>query len=67
MNKFVKVLLAILAAVERTFFIASPILVCILWVSLIGREDWSSPLFYLVGSLASIFRAIKVGWIRKNE
>lgn len=60
MNSLWKVFLAVLAGVEKTIDIFMPIIVAALWVSVAGLDDWTSYLFYGLGLLATLFRAIKI-------
>lgn len=61
MNKFNKAILSILAGMDALFYIITPLLVSILWISFTGLSQW---LFYTIGICAMIFRAIKVGWMK---
>jgi len=70
MNKFIKISLAVLGALEVVFYIVSPIvlmsLVLLLSKSLaIGKFGLS--LFYIVSIGATLFRAIKVGWLKGKD
>ena len=64
MNKLSKILLSILAGIEAVFYIFSPILLVALWVNIFGLYDFGSSLVYMIGLFATVFRAIKVGWMR---
>lgn len=59
MNNLSKVLLAILAGIETTFSIFVPIIIAVIWVSVVGFDAWGSYLIYGVGLFATLFRAIK--------
>lgn len=64
MNKFKLVLFSILGGIEVIFYIATPIIVSVLWVSISGWETWHSYFLYAIGLLATIFRGIKIGWLK---
>lgn len=64
MNKFKKVILSILGGVDVTFYMFTPILIAVLWVKLSSMENWTEYFFYAIGLLATIFRAIKIGWLK---
>ncbi len=65
MNKFTLVLLSILGGIEVVFHLITPILIAIFWIYLVGLPSWTSYLFLAICLLATIFRAIKIGWIKK--
>jgi len=64
MNKSLKVLIAILGGIEVTFSIGIPILISLLWIRIGGLVNWSSYALLTAGILASLFRAIKVGFMK---
>lgn len=66
MNKLTKILLSVLAGIDVTINIFTPIILAAIWVSLAGTDSWLDLLFYGFGLLASLFRGIKIGWL-KNE
>lgn len=65
MNKLIKILLATLAGVESVFYMVTPILISLIWVSLFSFQSWGSYIIYGTGLLASVFRGIKIGWLKK--
>lgn len=66
MNKFTKILLSLLGGVEVTFYIFTPIIIAAIWVTISNSILWQQYLFYGVGFLATIFRAIKVGFFKDD-
>jgi len=64
MNKFKTIILAILGASDVIINIITPILLVFVWISLSGFKDWGSYILYGVGLLATIFRAIRIGWLK---
>jgi len=64
MNKIGKIILSILAGVEVTFYLVTPILLASLWTAVFGFDSFGSNLIYAMGLGATIFRAIKVGWMK---
>jgi len=64
MNKFTLVILSILGGVEVVFYMFSPIIIAVIWVSITGLDNWTSYFFYGIGLLATAFRAIKIGFLK---
>ncbi len=64
MNKLQKILLAILAGIETVIYLITPILLVILWVKINSLTSWTMYFFWGLGLLATLFRGIKVGWMR---
>lgn len=65
MNKFSKVILAIVGGIEVTFNMFLPIIVASLWVKVSLLDDWTVYFFYIIGLFATIWRAIKLGgWLK---
>jgi len=60
-NKFKLVLLSILGGINVVMTIFTPIILAVIWVSITGLNNWTEYLFYGVGLLATLFRAIKIG------
>ena len=65
MNKLLKILLAILGGIETVFYMVTPILIALIWVTLFSLESWGDYIVYITGLLASVFRGIKIGWLKK--
>jgi len=64
MNRLQKVLIGILGAVDVVFSIFTPIAVAIIWIKMTNYQGLGSYFLYGLGLLSSIFRAIKVGWLK---
>jgi hypothetical protein len=64
MNKIKKILLSFLAGVDVTFYMFTPIILATLWINLNEVSKFSSFFFYGIGLLATLFRAIKIGWMK---
>jgi len=64
MNNKIKIPLSILAGIETTFYMFTPIILASLWVRVFGFESFGSYLIYSIGLLSTLFRAIKIGWLR---
>ena len=58
-------LLAILAGIDTTVRIFTPIILVALWVSVAGLNDWKTYVFYGLGLLSTLFRAIKTGFLNE--
>jgi hypothetical protein len=66
MNKFKKVILSILGGIEVTFTMFTPIILAALWVTVSSLENWTEYFIYGIGLLATLFRAIKIGWLKND-
>jgi len=66
MNKPLKVLLATLGGINAVFSISIPILVSLLWIRIGGLIGWSSYVLLSAGILASVFRSIKIGFLKNG-
>jgi hypothetical protein len=64
MNKLIKILLAIVGGCSVIMEIITPIAVALFWGLLFGLNIFSSKIILVVGGLATLFRAIKIGWIK---
>ena len=65
MNKFNKVILAVIAGIEVTFNLFLPVIVAALWVRTSGLTDWTAYFFYGIGLISTFWRAIKLGgWLK---
>jgi hypothetical protein len=64
MNKFKKVLLAILGAIDVVASILTPILLVLVFVKVFGFNSFGSYLLYTVGILSGFYKSIKVGWMK---
>jgi len=65
MNKQTKITLAVLGGFEAVYNIFSPLLLCTLAVLLVEVQGVSSTFILILGLVASIFRAIKIGWLKE--
>lgn len=66
MNKLMKIMLAILGAFNVVFNVASPLLLCVLWVNAFPTNQLGSILFYTIGITSTVFRSFKF-WINQDE
>jgi hypothetical protein len=64
MNKINKIFLSILAGIETTFYLFTPILLSTLWVSVSNVEGMAAYFFYAIGFLSTTFRGFKIGWMK---
>lgn len=64
MNKLKKILLAIIAGADVAITVITPIFISLFWYFLFGVSLSFWVLFIGCG-LASIFRGIKIGWMRR--
>lgn len=67
MNKFKKIMLSILGGIDVTFYMFTPILIAALWVRFSTLENWTEYFIYGIGLLATIFRAIKIGFLKDDR
>ena len=63
MNRFSKIALAILGGMDATFYMFSPIILAAIWAYL-AVGTFSIYLMYTIAFATSIFRAIKIGFIK---
>lgn len=56
--------IAILGGLDVLISIITPLMLALIWIRLSGLSEFSSYLIYVVGLLATFFRAIKF-WIKK--
>lgn len=64
MGKLKTTILAILGGIDVTVYMFTPIILAALWVSVAGLDDWTSYLFYGLGLFSTLFRAIKIGFMK---
>jgi hypothetical protein len=68
MNKFKTISktisLAILGGIDTVVYIFTPIILGVLWYNVSGFENWKVGFLFSVGLIATIFRAIKIGWMK---
>lgn len=65
MNKLVKIFLAIIGGCSVLINIMTPLAIVLFWSSYFGLTEVASRIFLVVGGLASLFRAINIGWMKK--
>ncbi len=65
MNKLLKILIAVLAGIEVVFYMITPILISLIWVNISSFNSLGTYAMYSAGLLASVFRGIKIGWLKK--
>jgi len=65
MNNLLKILLAILGGIETVFYMVTPILISLIWVNISSFNSFGTYTMYSAGLLASVFRGIKIGWLKK--
>jgi len=66
MNKLKKIILSILGGIDITFYMFTPIMIAVIWIGLAQLEVWQIYTLFGVGLLATLFRAIKVGWLKND-
>ena len=65
MNKISKILLSILGGLHVLIDIATPILLILVYLALFGVVGhWSTYAFLIIGWGASLFRGIKIWWVK---
>ena len=65
MNKFKKVMLSIFGGINTVFYMLTPIILSSIIVTLNNLTNFWSVLIYILGGLATLFRAYKIGWMTK--
>ena len=63
MNKLPTIILAILGGINVTFSMFTPIMIAAIWIEVSGI-NWMSYLVFGLGLLATLFRAIQVGFLK---
>jgi len=64
MNKIIKILLAILAGIDTTLYIFTPIILVTIWNTISNLGELTIYFLYAIGFLSTLFRAIKIGWLK---
>jgi len=65
MNKKLKIVISIFAGFETVFSLLSPLLIILMWSVLFGLNNhWGNWIIYTIGLSASLFRAIRIGWLK---
>lgn len=67
MNKSLLVLLAIFGGIEVVFYIITPMLLGIVWLSISDLNYWANYILFGAGLCATLFRAIKVGFLKNQN
>jgi len=66
MNKIIKIIFSVLAGANVFITVSTPIFLILVWLALFGIPNhWSSYTLIILALMASLFRAIKIGWIKK--
>lgn len=64
MNKLNKILLSIIAGIDTTIYLFTPIIISTLWINIFGLDNFGSYLIVGLGFFSTMFRAIKIGWLK---
>ena len=64
MNKVERIALAILGGMDATITMFTPIILSVVWISITPLDDWKVYFFFGLGLLATLFRAIKIGFMK---
>ena len=65
MNKSTKIILSVLGGFSALIDLMTPLAVAIVWIYYFDFSEFISKFIIMVGGFASIFRAIKIGFIKK--
>ena len=60
-----KIMLAVLGGIDVVYYIFSPILLATIWINLFGL-NWSGYFLFVMALLTSLFRAIKIGFLKNG-
>ena len=63
-QNFIVIILAVFGACSALFEMITPLLLVFFWIKLFGFTGYGSYLMYFAGFLATVFRAIKIGWLK---
>lgn len=64
MNKATKILLSTMGGVDVVVYTITPIFISLLWVNTFGLSDIGTYTMYCAGLISSVFRGIKIGWLK---
>lgn len=64
MNKFKTIILAVLGGIDTVIYMFTPMILAALWINLAGLDNWMTYFFYGLGLFATLFRAIKIGFMK---
>lgn len=69
MKKFKIILMSIFGGIDVVFTIITPLLLAVIWVNMIGLNNWMAYTFYGVAATSTLFRGFKIGFkkILENE
>lgn len=65
MNKLTTIILAVLGGCSVVIDIMTPIAIVLFWGWRFDFDNWFMIVIIVVGGLATLFRAIKIGFMRK--
>jgi len=67
-TKLKKILLSVLAGIDVTFYMFTPMIIATIWLNISDPAALSSKFIFGIGLFATLFRAIKIGWLKgKND
>lgn len=61
-----KIFLSIMGGIDIAFYIVTPIIIGVLWLNLAGY-DLGTMILFSACLFSTLFRAIKIGFLKKNE
>jgi hypothetical protein len=64
MGKIKTILLAVLGGIDVVVTMFMPIIIGTIWINIFGLIGWKSYLIFGLGLFSSLFRAIKIGFMR---
>lgn len=65
MNKFKKIILSLFGGINTVFYMFTPIILSSIVVTINNLTDFWGIGIYILGGLATLFRAYKIGWMTK--
>jgi hypothetical protein len=65
MKKLKTIILSIMGGIDVAVYLFTPIILGAIWINLFGIEDWTSYLLISLGFVATLFRAIKIGFLKR--
>jgi hypothetical protein len=63
-QNFIVIILAVLGGCSVLIEMVTPLILIFIWVKLFGFYGWGSYLFYIIGFLATTYRAIRIGFLK---
>jgi hypothetical protein len=64
-TKIETIIISIFGGVDTVVYITTPIFLSLLWITIFNLNNYSTYFFQVIGLLSTLFRAYKVGWLKR--